>query len=144
MNPEYQAFGALTLRQPLLKGFGPSARSDLSFAESNLDRASARYDGAVLAVRAEVESVYWQLYAAERNHAVTQLIRDRAAAFHEDAQLRAKAGMIGPSAGGQRRVFPDRGRTGRAGHRGTDGPVQRPPGQPHGPPAQRGALPRLG
>jgi outer membrane protein TolC len=98
LNPEYAAFGALTLRQPLLKGFGPSARSDLSVAERNLDRANAVYDGAVLAVRAEVESVYWQLYAAERNHAVTRLIRDRAAAFHEDAQLRAKAGMIGPSA----------------------------------------------
>jgi len=97
LNPEYQAFGALTLRQPLLKGFGPSARSELSFAERNLDGAGARYDGAVLAVRAEVESVYWELYAAERNHAVTQLIRDRAAAFHEDAKLRAKAGMIGPS-----------------------------------------------
>ena len=98
LNPEYSAFGALTLRQPLLKGFGPSARSDLSVAERDLDRANARYDGAVLAVRAEVESVYWQLYAAERNHAVTRLIRDRAAAFHEDAELRAKAGMIGPSA----------------------------------------------
>jgi outer membrane protein TolC len=98
LNPEYQAFGALTLRQPLLKGFGPSARSDLSFAERNLDRASARYDGAVLAVRAEVETVYWQLYAAERNHAVTLLIRDRADAFHEDAKLRAKAGMTGPGA----------------------------------------------
>jgi outer membrane protein TolC len=98
LNPEYQAFGALTLRQPLLKGFGPSAHSDLAFAESNLDGANARYDGAVLAVRAEVESVYWELYAAERNHAVTKLIRDRAAAFHDDAKLRAKAGMIGPSA----------------------------------------------
>ena len=98
LNPEYSAFGALTVRQPLLKGFGPSARSDLSVAERNLDRANALYDGAVLAVRAEVESVYWQLYAAERNHAVTRLIRDRAAAFHEDAQLRATAGMTGPSA----------------------------------------------
>lgn len=98
LNPEYQAFGVLALRQPLLKGFGPSARSDLAFAESNLQAAGARYDGAVLAVRAEVESVYWELYASERNHAVTKLIRDRAAAFHEDAKLRAKAGLTGPSA----------------------------------------------
>ncbi len=98
LNPEYQAYGALNVRQPLLKGFGPSARSDLSVAERNLDGASARYDGAVLAVRAEVESAYWELYAAERNHAVTKLIRDRAGAFHDDAKLRAKAGMIGPSA----------------------------------------------
>jgi len=98
LNPEYQAFGALTLRQPLLKGFGPSARGDLSFAERNLDGALARYEGAVLAVRTEVESVYWELYGAERNHAVTRLIRDRASTFLEDTKLRARAGMIGPSA----------------------------------------------
>ncbi len=98
LNPEYQAVGSLTLRQPLLKGFGPSARSELSFAERNFEGASARYDGAILAVRTEVESIYWELYAAERNHAVTRLIRDRASAFLDDTQLRAKAGMIGPSA----------------------------------------------
>jgi len=97
LNPEYQSFGALSLRQPLLKGFGPAARSDLRFAERSYDAAGARYDGALLAVRAEVETMYWELYAAERNHAVSQLIRDRAAAFLRDAQLRAKAGIIGPS-----------------------------------------------
>ncbi len=97
LNPEYQAFGALSLRQPLLKGFGPSARSDLSFAERSYEAASARYDGALLAVRSEVEILFWELYAAERNHAVTLIIRDRAEAFLADAQLRAKAGLIGPS-----------------------------------------------
>jgi outer membrane protein TolC len=97
LSPEYQAGGTLSVRQPLLKGFGPSARSDLSFAEQNLTGAAARYENAVLAVRAEVETTYWQLYAAERNHAVTRLIRDRAAAFLEDTRLRARAGMIGPS-----------------------------------------------
>ncbi len=96
--PEYQSFGALTLRQPLLKGFGPSARSDLDFAESNREGASARYDGSLLAVRTEVETIYWELYAAERNHAVTRLIRDRAAAFLTDTEKRARAGIVGPSA----------------------------------------------
>ncbi len=97
LDPEYQAFGSLSVRQPLLKGFGPSARSDLSFAERNFEAASARYDGAVLAVRANVEILYWELFAAERNHAVTRIIRDRAEAFLDDTKLRAKAGMIGPS-----------------------------------------------
>lgn len=97
LDPEYQSFGALNLRQPLLKGFGPAARSDLRFAQRNYDAAGARYDGTLLAVRAEVETTYWELYAAERNHAVSQLIRDRAAAFVRDTQLRAKAGIIGPS-----------------------------------------------
>jgi outer membrane protein TolC len=97
LNPEYQAFGALSVRQPLLKGFGPAARSDLTAAERNFEAAGARHGGALLAVRTEVESVYWSLYAAERNHAVSRIIRERAAAFLNDAQLRAKAGLIGPS-----------------------------------------------
>jgi outer membrane protein TolC len=98
LSPEYTSFSALTLRQPLLKGFGPAARSSLDFAERNRQGADARYDGAMLAVRAEVETVYWELYAAERNHAVTRLIRDRAAAFLEDTGKRARAGIVGPSA----------------------------------------------
>jgi len=98
LDPEYQAYGALTVRQPLLKGFGPATTSDLDFAEQKYDEAKAIYQGAVLAVRAEVESVYWSLYASERNHAVTRLIRDRAEAFYDDTNLRAKAGMVGPSA----------------------------------------------
>ena len=97
LDPEYRAFGVLSVRQPLLKGFGPSARSDLGFAERSHDAAGARYEGALLAVQAEVESLYWELYAAERNHAVTLIIRDRAEAFLADTKLRAGAGMIGPS-----------------------------------------------
>ncbi len=97
LDPEYDAYGSLTLRQPLLAGFGPSARADLAAARQSYAGAGARYDAAVLAVRNDVESTYWALYAAERNHAVTILVRDRAAAFLEDARLRAKAGIIGPS-----------------------------------------------
>ncbi|MCP4573569.1 MAG: TolC family protein [bacterium] len=97
LSPEYTSVGRLTLRQPLLKGFGPSVRSELAFAESTRAGAAARYDGVLLAVRAAVETAYWGLYAAERNHAVDGLIRDRAAAFLEDARARARAGMIGPS-----------------------------------------------
>lgn len=98
LDPEYTSFAALTLRQPLLKGFGPSARSSLDFAENSRQGADARYDGAMLSVRAEVEITYWQLYAAERNHGVTVLIRDRAAAFLEDTVKRNRAGIVGPSA----------------------------------------------
>jgi outer membrane protein len=97
LDPEYQAFGSLSVRQPLLKGFGPAARSGLSFAERNLEAAGDRYDSALLAVRTQVETLYWELFAAERNHAVTRIIRDRAEAFLADTQLRAKAGLIGPS-----------------------------------------------
>lgn len=97
LDPEYTSYAALTLRQPLLKGFGPSARSGLDFAENSRQGADARYEGAMLAVQAEVEITYWQLYAAERNHGVTMLVRDRAAAFLDDTRKRARAGIVGPS-----------------------------------------------
>ena len=97
LDPEYQSAAGLSLRQPLLKGFGPSARAGLDAALSNQAAAGARYDGSLLAVRTEVETLYWELYAAERNHAVTEITRRRAAAFLTDTRLRAKAGIIGPS-----------------------------------------------
>ncbi len=96
LSPQYQSFAALNLRQPLLKGFGPSAASDLNFAQSIMAADGARYQGAVLNVQAEVETVYWQLYAAERNHAVTIMIRDRTSVFLDETRKRANAGMIGP------------------------------------------------
>ncbi|MGD9548940.1 MAG: TolC family protein [Candidatus Krumholzibacteriia bacterium] len=97
LAPEYRATGALTLRQPLLKGFGPAARADLLAADRGLEGAANRLVGARLAVQAEAEAAYWQLYAAERNHAVSVLVRDRAAAFLADTRLRAEAGLVGPS-----------------------------------------------
>lgn len=97
LSPQYESFGEFSLRQPLLKGFGPSAQSGLKAAQYQRDGAQARYQGALLSVEAEVETVYWQLYAAERNHAVNLMILDRAQAFLKDTQLRAQAGMIGPS-----------------------------------------------
>lgn len=95
--PEYRATGALTVRQPLLKGFGPAARADLLAADSGIEGAANRLVGARLAVQAEAEAAYWRLYAAERNHAVSILVRDRAAAFLADTRLRAEAGLVGPS-----------------------------------------------
>jgi outer membrane protein TolC len=97
LAPEYQSYGELTMRHPLLKGFGPAARSDLTFAESSRDGAVARYEAALLALATEVETVYWQLYAAERNLGVTLMVRSQAQAFLDDTRVRASAGMIGPS-----------------------------------------------
>ena len=95
--PEYQSVAGLSVRQPLLKGFGPSARAGLNAALSNQAAAGARYDGSLLTVRTDVETIYWELYAAERNHAVTRITRQRAQAFLDDTRLRARAGVIGPS-----------------------------------------------
>jgi outer membrane protein TolC len=105
LSPQYEAKGELSIRQPLLKGFGPSAREDLSFAERNLEAVRASYEGALLSVRAVVEAVYWELYTAERNYAVAHMIRDQALAFLNETRLRAKAGLVGPNQVANAQVF---------------------------------------
>ena len=96
LNPEYDAVGNLTLRQSLLGGFRASARKALGQAEQERDATKARYDQEVLAVGVRVEQAYWDLYAAERDYAVQMLVRDRAEAFLEETELKAKVGLIGP------------------------------------------------
>ena len=105
LSPKHETAGALSLRQPLLKGFGPSANEDLAYARQNYEAAHERYAGALLAVRTAVEAVYWELYTAERDYAVARLIRDRAEAFLDEAKLRAQAGLVGPNQVANARVF---------------------------------------
>ncbi len=97
LNPQYNTFGSLSVRQPLLGGLWITARKQLTKSEREMDAAKARYDQQVLAVRTEVERMYWDLYAAERDYAVQKLIRDRADSFLKETELRAKAGLIGPN-----------------------------------------------
>ena len=97
LNPEYNAVGTFSFRQPLLRGFTASGRKQLTSSERQLDAAQARYDQQVLTTSAEVERVYWDLYAAERDYAVQKLTRNRADAFLKEAELRAKSGLVGPN-----------------------------------------------
>ena len=105
LNPEYDAFGSLSFRQSLLRGFTSSSRKQLSRAEFEYDAAKNQYDQAVLAVSTEVEKMYWDLYAAERDYAVQKLIRDRAQAFLKEAQVRAQAGLGGANQVANARTF---------------------------------------
>ncbi len=105
LNPRYDSFGMLQIKQPLLEGFGASARRELSSAERMLEAAEARYRDAVLQVRSRVEETYWELYAAERDLAVQMLIRDHADALVKEADLRARAGLAGPNQVANGRVF---------------------------------------
>ncbi len=95
LNPEYDATGLFTVRQPLLSGFAASGRKQLSNAEETLGAEKSRYDQAVLAVRGDVERMYWDLYAAERDYAVQRLTRDRGLEFLKETQLRAQTGLVG-------------------------------------------------
>ncbi len=97
LNPEYDAFGTLTVRQTLLRGFAASARKNLSQSETQFEAARARYEQEELTVRTNAEVMYWDLYAAVRDFAVQQLTRDRADEFLRQTELRARAGLVGPN-----------------------------------------------
>jgi outer membrane protein TolC len=105
LNPQYNAVGNLSFRQPLLGGFFVSARKEVVRTDRELDAARARYDQAVIAVQSEVEQRYWDLYATERNYAVQRLTRDQAQAFLRETELRAKAGLVGPNQVASARTF---------------------------------------
>ncbi len=97
LNPEYDAVGSVSLRQSLLGGFTASARKALSQAELQVESFKAVYDQEALKLNSSVEQAYWSLYAAERDYAVQKLTLEHAESLLEEAQLRAKAGLIGPS-----------------------------------------------
>ena len=97
LNPEYDAFGTISLRQPLLSGFTASAKKDLKQAELNAESAKAQYDQEILKMNSTIEQTYWNLYTAERNYAVQKLTFERSEAVLNEAQLREKAGLVGPN-----------------------------------------------
>ena len=105
LNPEYDVLGSLSIRQPLLGGFMASARKQLGKSEREYDAQKARYDQQVLAVSANAERTYWDLYAAERDYAVQKLTRDRAEAFLKETELRAATGLVGPNQVANARTF---------------------------------------
>jgi outer membrane protein TolC len=97
LNPEYDAYGSLSFRQPLFGGFSASGRRDLTYTEYEHDAAKARFNQVNYTLSSAVEQLYWNLYTAERDYAVQILTRDRAAAFLAETELRNKAGIVGPN-----------------------------------------------
>jgi outer membrane protein TolC len=105
INPEYRADGRIEIRQPLLKGFASGTGAELTAAKRGAEAAESSYTDARLAMRSQVETTYWRLYAAERDVAVQELIVGRAEALLEQATLRAGAGLVGPNEVANARVF---------------------------------------
>lgn len=105
LNPQYDVDAVFNIRQPLLSGFAASGRKQLSSAEKSMEASQKRYDQAVLDISAEVEKNYWDLYAAERDYAVQQLVRDQANALLDEAKIRHKTGLVGPNEVASAKVF---------------------------------------
>ena len=105
VNPQYDALTRFSIRQPLLRGFGPGTGSEATATSREAEAALARYDDVILGVRSLVEQVYWDLYAAERDLAVQQLIFERATSLVQQAEARARSGLVGPADVANAKVF---------------------------------------
>jgi len=105
LTPQYDTLGEISLRQPLLDGLGAGTRGNLSAAERGLEAARAEAVHARLAIQAEVETIYWELFAADRDYAVQRAIRSQAEAVLEQAETRREAGLVGPGEVANARVF---------------------------------------
>lgn len=105
LDPQIDANGEIRVRQPLLAGFGAIATVDLRAAEQQEIAAQALYEDARLAVLSQVRSSYWDVYAAERDLAVLELIVEQAEILLRDARARAGAGLVGPNEVANAQVF---------------------------------------
>lgn len=105
LNPEFNSFGSISIRQPLLEGFHISAQKNLKQAELNLKAAKASYDQQLLKINSAVEHAYWNLYAAERNYAVQVLTFESANALLKETMLREEAGLVGPNQTANAKTF---------------------------------------
>jgi outer membrane protein TolC len=105
LNPQYNASSSLTVRQPLLQGFGPAGSGKFSEARNSYEAAKHRYQDAIAGVRVTAEGMYWDLYEAERDLAVARLTSHQAAAFMDQVQARANAGLVGPNQLNSAKVF---------------------------------------
>lgn len=105
LNPSYDSAGQIEITQPLLAGLGPAARGARRASRQAENAAQAQYEAAEQVVQAHVESLYWNLYAAERNLAVERLVRDRAIAFLDLVERRARVGIVGPDQVANARAF---------------------------------------
>lgn len=105
LSPEYDAETALSIRQPLLQGFGPAGWSAYEQARRRYQGALQTYQGALAALQSQAEAAYWDLYAAERDLAVAFVTRDLARTLTHEAELRAAAGWSGANAVNSAKVF---------------------------------------
>ncbi|HEV8604748.1 MAG TPA: TolC family protein [Tepidisphaeraceae bacterium] len=96
LNPAYTADYVASISQPLLRGggFGVNAQP-IRVAFYAYQQSEARTKLAVIGVLADIDRVYWQLYAARGALEVRKAEYDLAAAQLERARRQVRAGTMG-------------------------------------------------
>ncbi len=94
INPAYNSDAFVSVRQPLLKGFGPEAtRAALNQARLGLERASFEYRDAVLTVVRNVESAYYQLAFAREQLKLRNFSLELAGQLLEENEAKRESGV---------------------------------------------------
>jgi HAE1 family hydrophobic/amphiphilic exporter-1 len=97
LNPNYNTDLSLTVRQPLLDGFGTLYnRAGIVIAEFQRDRTTANFESTVVATLRNVENAYWDLVAARRAIEVSEQSLALAEQLLEETRERVKVGTSAP------------------------------------------------
>ena len=95
LNPAYTSAPAVSITQPLLRGFGPDVNAQrIRIAFYEYQRAEARTKLEVTRVLANVKRAYWRLYAAQEEVKLRQQQYELAYAQFEHAVRQVKAGAV--------------------------------------------------
>ncbi len=96
-SPEYTAFGGITLRQPLLKGFGKSVNlASLRVAQKQLIINGHESEVMVNNKCVEVLNAFYDLAYAESNVVVKEGAKSVAEQFLKEADRRRELGLLNP------------------------------------------------
>jgi len=94
LNPAYTSDFSLSLAQPLLRGAGTRANTyAVRIARYEAQIAESRTKLEVIRVIADIDRIYWRLYAARRELEVRKSEYDLAVAQLERARRKVRAGM---------------------------------------------------
>ncbi len=97
VNPAYNASLSLTLRQPLLDGFGTLFnRAGIVIAEISRERTATGFESTVVATLRDVENAYWDLVATRRAIEVSEQSLTLAQQLLSETQERVKVGTSAP------------------------------------------------
>jgi outer membrane protein TolC len=95
LNPAYTSDFAASLSLPLLRGFGPAVQSQgIRIATYQYQATQARTKLQVISVLADVDRIYWRLYAARQLLEVRKKQYDLAVAQLDRARRQARVGVV--------------------------------------------------
>jgi outer membrane protein len=95
LNPAYTSDFNASISQPLLRGAGLDVNAHgIRIATYNYQSTQARTKLQVISVLADVDRIYWRVYAARQELRVRKKEYDLAVAQLERARRQAKAGML--------------------------------------------------